>query len=88
MSDGVGFEVCDDMRIWERSNVGVTVLYQWSFVATSIVTEFEFFFVARHAQWRACWALVFVCGCAYPLPCHFCWNVFPTIPNTTSLGNA
>lgn len=29
---------------------------------------------------------VSVCGCAYPFPCHLCWNAFPTDPNITSLG--
>ena len=64
---------------------GWRLWYQFSFGVNSIITKFKLFLAKRCAQWRACWALVSVC--AYLLPCHLCWNSFPTDPNTTSLIN-
>ena len=39
---------------------------------------------ASLAQWRACWVSVSVCGWAYPLPVHLCWNAVPLDPKTLS----
>ena len=45
------------------------------------------FWAASLAQWKACWVSFSVCGWAYPLHVHLCWNIVPIDPKTLSREN-